>query len=604
MRLRGLSAALVVLVLSVAACSGSTTGPSSPAPAKAQPWNGTDLLWDALGSGDGFTAVGNSGVVVTSQDGKTWLQQPRVTPQTLRGIASDGTTTVAVGTGGTVVSWPVKNPSAARAAYAGVPITLLGIAKGNGTWVTGGSGGVVLTSSDLRSWDEHSAGSDGDIFSIAYGAGHFVAVTDIGGIATSPDGVTWTTTRQSDGLWLWGVTYGPSGFLAVGANGTALQSPEGSTWTARTTGTTQVLRGAVYGHGQYLAVGSDATAVSSPDGITWTTRKLPTEGVELWRPAEDDAGFLAVGAGGTRLVSNNLVDWSGRNTTNDAYYGVGSDGTGVDAAGVNGIVARLQEDGDWETVATSFGARELRSVAHLGATWVVTGGGGTLLTSPEGITFTRRDSGSKAELWSSASNGQPDGRIVVVGAGGAILVSDDQGQTWTPAKDPLKQTLFSVAYGPAGFVAVGVDGAIIRSTDGLTWTTVVAGGAQTLRAVSTGAYAPSHSLGQTRYVAVGASGTMLTSTDAEHWQPLPSLTRLTLRGVVEINHAGWIAVGGGGVVLVSGEGLKWRAVRSGTDSELFAVAQHGNVECGAIAVAGVDAAITSENCGGAWTATG
>jgi photosystem II stability/assembly factor-like uncharacterized protein len=431
-----------------------------------------------------------------------------------------------------------------------------------------------------------------------------VAVTDIGSIATSPDGISWTTTRQSDGLWFWGVTYGPSGFLAVGANGTALQSPDGSTWTARTTGTTQVLRGAVYGHGQYLAVGSDATAVSSPDGITWTTRKIPTEGVELWRPAADAAGFLAVGAGGTRLVSTNLVDWSGRSTTRDAFYGVGSDGTGVVAAGVNGTVARLQEDGDWESVAASFGARELRSVTHLGATWVVTGGGGTILTSPEGVTFTTRDSGSKAELWSSASNEQPDGRIVVVGAGGTILVSDDQGQTWRSASDPLKQTLFSVSYGPAGFVAVGVDGAIVRSLDGLAWTTVVAGGAQTLRAVSTGAYAPAHSLGETRYVAVGAAGTMLTSTDAVHWQQLPSITRLTLRGIVEINHEGWIAVGGGGVVLRSGEGLSWKVVRSGTDSELFAVAQYGPGECGAIAVAGVDAAITSKNCGGTWTATG
>ena len=96
---------------------------------------------------------------------------------------------------------------------------------------------------------------------------------------------------------------------------------------------------------------SDRTprSVSSPDGITWTARKIPTEGVELWRPAAGDAGFLAVGAGGTRLVSKDLVDWSGRHTTADAFYGVGSDGTGVVAAGVNGIVARLQEDGDWET---------------------------------------------------------------------------------------------------------------------------------------------------------------------------------------------------------------------------------------------------------------
>ena len=88
MRLRRLSAVLVVFL---AACSASTTGPSDQR-AAAVVWNGTDLLWDAIGGSSGFTAVGNSGVVVTSQNGTTWLQQPRVTPQTLRGVASNGTT--------------------------------------------------------------------------------------------------------------------------------------------------------------------------------------------------------------------------------------------------------------------------------------------------------------------------------------------------------------------------------------------------------------------------------------------------------------------------------------------------------------------------------
>ena len=156
-----------------------------------------------------------------------------MTPQTLRGIASDGSTVAAVGTGGAVVSWPAKDPRRSAGDLLGHPDHVAGHRdRWNGTWVTGGSGGVVLTSTDLRTWDRHSIGSDGDIFAIAYGAGHFVAVTDIGGIATSADGITWTTTRQSDGLWLWGVTFGPGGFLAVGADGTALLSPDGSTWTA------------------------------------------------------------------------------------------------------------------------------------------------------------------------------------------------------------------------------------------------------------------------------------------------------------------------------------------------------------------------------------
>ncbi len=194
-------------------------------------------------------------------------------------------------------------------------------------------------------------------------------------------------------------------------------------------------------------------------------------------------------------------------------------------------------------------------------------------------------------------------RLVVVGAGGAILVSDDQGQTWRAARDPQKETLFSVTDGPAGFVAVGVDGAIVRSPDGLTWTTVVAGGAQTLRAVTSGSYAPANALGAPEYVAVGASGAMLTSFDGEHWQNLPAVTRLTLRGVVDVGLTG-IAIGGGGTVLRSVDGSSWKTVPSGTDSELFAVTQQGTGECGAIAVAGVDASLTTSDCGSGWTPAG
>jgi photosystem II stability/assembly factor-like uncharacterized protein len=589
MWLRLMSAASLVLV---AACGASTTGPAPEPAASSAAWNGTDLLWDAVGSSDGFTAVGNSGVVVTSRDGQVWQQARAATHQTLRGIASDGKTVVAVGTGGAVVTWPTGNPNAAKAASAVVPITLLGVAAGGGTWVVGGSGGTVLTSSDLIHWTQHASGTDGDIFAIAYGAGHFVAVTDTGSIVTSTDGTTWTTTRAADGLWLWGAAYGPHGFLATGAGGTILQSPDGLRWTPRTSGTTQVLRGVVYGQGQYLAVGSDAAAVSSPDGVNWTTREVGTAGVELWRPAATNAAWLAVGAGGTRLITTNLNTWSGGRTTRTAFYGTGSDGTTVLASGVNGTVARRRADGTWETVATAPGKRELRSVTHLGSTWIVTGGGGTILTSTDGTTFAPRVSGSKAELWSSASTGGTHPRIVVVGAGGAILVSDDSGVTWTAAKDPQQDTLFSVTEGASGFVAVGVDGAAIHSTDGLNWTTVIAGGGQTLRAVAFAA---------PRYVAVGASGTMLTSTDGTQWQSVTAITRLTLRGVTNLGGTAWIVVGGGGIVLRSADAISWNVVASGSDSELFAVSGMGGNGCGAIAVAGVDASITSTSCGATWT---
>ena len=85
-----------------------------------------------------------------------------------------------------------------------------------------------------------------------------------------------------------------------------------------------------------------------------------------------------------------------------------------------------------------------------------------------------------------------------------ILASEDSGQTWQAAPVPQKNTLFSVAAGPTGRVAVGGDGTIIKSSDGLRWVIAKSVSTQTLRAVSGD---------QRRYFAVGASGTVITSTD-------------------------------------------------------------------------------------------
>ena len=429
--------ALALLV----ACGGSSGTSRSAAPTG--PWKGTDLLWDAIGDAHGFTAVGNSGVVVTSGDGKTWTQQPSATDETLRGIASGGGNVIAVGTGGTVVSWPATQPAAAVVHPTGADVTLMGAAFGAGTWVVAGSSGSIFTATDPSRWTRRVSKTDGDIFAMAYGDGRFVAVTDTGGILTSPDGVTWTTTRAPDGLWLWGIGYGPGGFVATGANGTVLQSADALTWVSRTSGTTQVLRGVTYGQGQYVAVGSDAEVVSSPDGIRWTAHDVGTRGVELWRPASSGSTWLAVGAGGTRLISSGLTVWTGGHTTRTAFYGVGASASTILAAGVNGTIARRGPDGAWTTVATAPGDRELRSVTRLGPTWVATGGGGTILTSTNGTTFEPRVSGSTAELWSSAviptGAGSAQSRLVVVGAGGAILVSDDSGADMAISARPAER---------------------------------------------------------------------------------------------------------------------------------------------------------------------
>jgi hypothetical protein len=62
-----------------------------------------------------------------------------------------------------------------------------------------------------------------------------------------------------------------------------------------------------------------------------------------------------------------------------------------------------------------------------------------------------------------------NGLFVAVGDGGAILTSPD-GVTWTPRTSGTSNTLFGVTYGNGLFVAVGDGGAILTSPDGVNWT--------------------------------------------------------------------------------------------------------------------------------------
>src|ERR1039458_9276578 len=71
--------ALVLLPVLAGCAIATNTQQRTPSGVSASAsWRGTDLLWDAISGPTGFTAVGNSGVVVTSPNGQTRSEERRV----------------------------------------------------------------------------------------------------------------------------------------------------------------------------------------------------------------------------------------------------------------------------------------------------------------------------------------------------------------------------------------------------------------------------------------------------------------------------------------------------------------------------------------------
>ncbi len=113
----------------------------------------------------------------------------------------------------------------------------------------------------------------------------------------------------------------------------------------------------------------------------------------------------------------------------------------------------------------------LYGVAFGDGQFVAVGTGGSILTSPDGVTWTQRNSGTKNRLPAVTFG---NSQFVAVGEAGTIVTSQD-GVTWTQRSAGTSNYLYAVTYGNRHFVAVGGGNAgdkatIVSSSDGVTWT--------------------------------------------------------------------------------------------------------------------------------------
>jgi len=195
-----------------------------------------------------FVAVGDNGVVVTSDHAEYWFEQASGVTENLRGITWGGT-----------------------------------------LWVAVGDAGTIITSPDSINWTEQTSEIDTQLTSVAWSIDLqlFIAVGLSGVAITSPDGVTWTTQNSgtannlrsitwSDGVWTVGgwsnqIQYWQWGyFTAVGDIGTILTTVDGVTWTTQNSNVVTGLNSVSWSSYGTLAVGNAATFISSTDSVTWS----------------------------------------------------------------------------------------------------------------------------------------------------------------------------------------------------------------------------------------------------------------------------------------------------------------------------------------------
>lgn len=224
----------------------------------------------------------------------------------------------------------------------------------------------------------------------------------------------------------------------------------------------------------------------------------------------------------------------------------------------------------------------------------VTAAGEGIYSAP--VSATTRDTASQDPLdnWHTRTPAQSGNMLkavtyhnntfVAVGGDGAIMTSPE-GVNWTDQTSGTTQYLYSITCGKNLLMAVDWNGGVYSSGDGFNWSKATPI-KHTVNAIT---------YGNNLFVTVGYGGRIATSPDGATWTEQTSGVTDILYNVKYCKDM-FIAVGKGGIILTSPDGVTWTNQVSGTTNELYA-AGYGN---GTYVVAGGNGTVLSSPDGSNW----
>ena len=239
---------------------------------------------------------------------------------------------------------------------------------------------------------------------------------------------------------------------------------------------------------------------------------------------------------------------------NDTFYAVGDQNR----------VLQSTTGTAWAVVPTNTNNSPLYRIQWLNNTFVAVGVNGLLtMLSPDPMVDTRSSQTvptNGATLNALAYDGSA---YLAMGEIGNIFLSPDL-NGWSNQVSGFLDSVFDFAtFGNGESLAVGENGQISYSSNGIDWADRRSVGAALFGAASNGDV----------HVAVGANGTMLSSNlTGENWDTRtfsqdPVLSALDLNAVTWANNQ-FIAVGNSGLILTSDNGVDWIQRTSGTPVNL------------------------------------
>ena len=611
-----------------------------------------DNSWNSVTYGNSiFVAVGiGSGkLVMTSPDGVNWTSRTSAANTNWRSVTYGNGLFVAVSsddTGNLVMTsvdgetWTASTSAANNSWF--------GVTYGNGLFVAvanTGTGNRVMTSVDGETWTARTSAADNIWRSITYGNGIFVAVgisgtgnrvmTSSYSVVANPPVISSVDSRNGGAKVFFTATssvYAPSisnyeystddGVTFTALNPSSNQSP--ITIGGLTNGSTYVVRIRAVN-----SVGSSCT--SSGVSVTPSVGTVPDAPTNLVATGLNTGGtiqFLAPANDGGSSITNYEYSTDNGNTwitpspaitssplniisglTNCTSYqvkirAVNANGSGTASSAVQLIPATSVDMGVNWSLRSSAADNQWYSVTYGNGLFVAVAGIGTgnrVMTSPDGITWTARNTAANQDIrWTSVTYG--NGLFVAVantGSGNRVMTSPD-GITWTSRTSAVDNNWTSVTYGNGLFVAVansGTGNRVMTSLDGISWTSRTSAADNSWNSVT---------YGNGVFLAVAQSGTLnrvMTSSNGINWTTRTNSTDISWNSVTYGNGV-FVAVafsGTGNRVMTSVNGETWTTRTSAADLFWNSVT-YGNGLFVAVASTGTSNRVMTSVNGETWTA--
>ncbi|WP_342549006.1 Ig-like domain-containing protein [Paenibacillus sp. FSL P2-0089] len=202
----------------------------------------------------------------------------------------------------------------------------------------------------------------------------------------------------------------------------------------------------------------------------------------------------------------------------------------------------------WDNVGPLPVGINVNGVAIGSDTLVAVGGEGKIVAASSTSTWAVSNSGVSEDLNSIIHKGA-GGEFVAVGDNGIVLTSTD-GVSWTPSDGSAGFNWNGVSYGDGTLVLVGDSGMIMIKNDNRPdWEIVFSATNENLNAVA---------YGNGKFVAVGDNGTVVMSKDGSDWTKVTSKTTNKLNGIT-FGGGMFVAVGASGTIITSPESSKGAA---------------------------------------------